>query len=205
MIRVSYGDATDFDALLYGNKHPNTIQYLQAEASNVSPILSDGRASFFANMHDLVERANGEEAMRLARAAIRKAGSLFQPDRIKSIWDLGGLQTAPMTMQRWIMAEPTVREMYHEQRCDGFADTYIDMEPGKIGDEHYDYRRVMQGIVVDDPENDWRATIYLDDIAAGDRELELDEQIDILNTWDVVAALMNYGIDDPTSVFGSKL
>lgn len=209
MIQVSIGDPDEFNALIYGvNKHPGTISYLENQFSRFSNTLTDAGRSFISGAQNLFEQFHGSEAMRLARAATRKAGSLFQADEIRSIWDLGQLQHAPLSMQRFIMAEPTVRAMFHDQRCDGYSDTYVDMQPGVIGAEHYDYRRVMTGIVqevTDDEEVEWVCRQFIDDLVEGDRELSLEEKTDVLNTWDAVAALMNLGGEDPTSVYANKL
>ncbi|EKD22572.1 MAG: hypothetical protein ACD_84C00043G0006 [uncultured bacterium] len=205
-IAVSYGSDAEFNALCYGaNKHPSTLQYLENQVSNVSRTLTDAGRSFFSNARQLYDQLNNSEAMRLARAALNKAGSLFQSDRIRDIWDLAEIQNAPLTMQRWIMAQVDVRAAFHEQRCDGYSDTYVDNSPEDIGETHYDYRRVMHGMVMEDPEGDDKTTFYLDELHEGDRELALDEKISILNTWDVVAELMQYGEFDPTSVWNNKL
>ncbi len=95
--------------------------------------------------------------------------------------------------------------MYHEQRCDGYSESYVDRFPGQVGENHYDYRRVMHGMVQDDQEHDWKSTFYLDELFEGDRELNFDEQVDILNTWDVVRSYLSKGQDDPTSQFGNML
>jgi hypothetical protein len=107
-------------------------------------------------------------------------------------------------MQRWIMAEPTVRELYHDQRCDGFSDTYVDMEPGKVGEEHYDWRRVMSGVVRYDDDT-VVAKFYMDDLREGDRELDSWEKISIVGSWEVLKIAVSQMNEDPTSVFGDKL
>lgn len=149
-VQVSYGDSNEFNALAFGQKHPGTLAFLENQVSNFSQTLTDAGRNFFSNARDVFDRFNGEAAMRLARAAVRKASSLFQRDEIRSIWDMGQMQQAPLTMQRWIMANPVVRQMFQDQRCDGYADTYVDMFPGTIGESHYDYRRAMNGLLVDD-------------------------------------------------------
>ena len=52
------------------------------------------------------------------------------------------------------MAQPDIRSLYHKGHCDGYSDTYVDMEPGLVGEQHYDYRRVMDG-VVEETETGW--------------------------------------------------
>jgi len=105
------------------------------------------------------------------------------------------------------MACPTVREMYHRQQCDGYSSTYVDFHPGDIGKDHYDWRLVNTGLVVetpDDPNWEWSAVNYLDD-SDNDVFLSLREKLDIKATWAYVASLMVPGKEDPTSPFCAKL
>jgi hypothetical protein len=213
-IAVDVGGTQHFNALLYGQKHPGTLQSLQnqfAQYDQFSRTMTDAARGFFADAHEIYNRYNSEEALRLARLANQKVGSIFKPDCIRSIWELGEIQQAPFTMQRWIMAEPTVRALYHQQRCDGYSDTYIDMHPGQIGEDHYDYRRVINGVAMEVPEVDdegeagWKISLYAEDLLPEDRDLALDEQVAILSTWDIVRSYIEAGKDDPTSPFGNKL
>jgi hypothetical protein len=52
---------------------------------------------------------------------------------------------------------------------------------------------------------DWQCTQYFDELVEGDRELTLEEKVDILTTWDALQMYFNAGKDDPTSPFGGKL
>ncbi len=205
MAQVVYGGSQEFDALIYGYQHPGTLQYLENQFQNVGNHLTEYGKKFYEQARNLYEQFEGSAAIRATRAALQKVSSIFQRDEVRSLWELSEIQNAPLTMQRWIMAEPTVRRMYHDQRCDGYSDSYVDLYPKAIGDDHYDYRRVKQGIIEEPEEGPWHYTTYFDDLVEGDRELNLDEQIAILSTWEVVCSLMAKGEDDPTSVFGNKL
>lgn len=210
MVQVVIGDTDDFNALVYGAQaHPGTLNYLENQFSGFSQTLTDAGKQFFSNARQMFEHFHGSEAVRIARAAIRKAGSLFQRDEIRSIWDLGQLQQAPLTMQRYIMANPVVRERFNQQTCDGYSETYKDWYPNTIGLDHYDYRRVMDGVVQelpeDDPDGDWVCREHIEDLVEGDRALTTEEKADIFSTWDAVEALMEMGGEDPTSPFANKL
>lgn len=209
---VFMGGVNEFDALVYGQQHPGTTAYLQEHAnrftsiaSDFSQTLTDAAKAFFQRGQELYQQFNNSDAIRAAEAAVRKVRSFFQPEIIRPLWDLGDIQTASLTMQRWIMAEPTVRSMFHQQRLDGYADTYVDMHPGDVGEQHYDYRRVMNGLVVDDEEHDWKATFYFDDLIEGDVELTLEQKVDITDTWGTLLSIIKKGEDDPTSQYGGKL
>ncbi|MNU19668.1 hypothetical protein D3C71_79010 [compost metagenome] len=205
MVQVVVGGNTEFNALVYGQKNPGTISFLEREAFTVSPHLTAAGAQFFANQAALFEQYNGAEALRLAAAAVKKVGSIFQPNSIRALLTVPEIQNAPLAMQRWIMAEPTIRELYHQQRCDGFADTYVDMHPGFVGREHYDWRQVQHGMVQTEDEEAPLATFYFDELAEGDRELTLDEKMDIVSTWEVVKLNAKAGKADPTSAYGTEL
>ena len=211
MANVLAGGMREFNALVYPEKSASTVSFLKNELSNFSNTLTESGKAFFADSAEFLDRWVGSEALRLGRLAVKKVTGLFKPDVIKPVWEIGDMQTIGSKMQRFIMAEPTIRQMYFDQRLDGWSDTYHDYEPGRIGHDHYDYRRVMDGIVVEAPEtaepetSEWVCTSYLDDILEGDRELNHDEQIDIRITWDNVLAIIKAGEFDPTSIFNSRL
>ena len=204
-IQVSYGDTREFNNLLYGEKDPRTISYLANQFTAVSNVLTDAGASFMSNMKSIYDSFNGSEALRIARAARNKVASVFQYDGICSLWELGKIQNASLTMQRWVMAEPSLRKMYFEQRVDGYSGTYVDANPDVIGREHYDYRRVMDGMLVVDDDGEEHITHYYDELLEGDRDLDITEKVDIRATWEIVADLLKYGKSDPTDVWDGKL
>lgn len=195
-----------FDALVYGNQSQGNIDYFQSQIALLPTIKTVGEIgrSFLNNAVNTYERFNGSEAMRLFRAAKAQAATLFQPEIIKSLWDITNFQTASLTMQRWVMANTVVRTMYHEQRCDGYSDTYVDVDPGKIGKDHYDWRRVMDGVVVN-TDDSWEANFYIEDIRQGDRLLDSAEKADILTTWQIAEMFMSAADRDPTSAWNSNL
>lgn len=203
-VNVIDGDSAVFDAVVFGEKHQGTINYLRNQFTGFGEHLSAAGQAFVQGAQAIFEQFNNSEAMRAARRAVQKVKGVFMLDEVRTLWDLVEIQNAGLKMQRWIMAEPTVRELYHAQGCDGYSESYVDMNPGCIGEAHYDYRRVMNGIVQDTAE-EWQATFYMDDLHEGDRELTLDEQVDILNTWDVVRHMLKHGKEDPTSPFGGSL
>ena len=141
-----------------------------------------------------------------ARRVARHLSTLAHPNMIVELQDIDSIRRAQPIMQRYIMAQPDIRSIYHRQLCDGYSDTYVDTQPGLIGDDHYDYRRVMNGILQPDPEvkDGWRITEYFDDLLPGDRELEADEQFSILNVWDRVQDAISRKLD-PTDIFGGDL
>lgn len=193
-----------FDALVYSDPHPNTAAFIEHQLYNPTAALTDTGQAFMQRAHDLWEQFNGSEAMRLARAAVRHVQGHWERDVIRPLTQIGDLQTAKLEMQRWLMAEPLTRSRYHKQQCEGFAGSYVDINPGFVGPEHYDYRRVMNGIVVD-TDDGWVTHEYIEDLNDGDRELHADEQFDILRSWQAINNAMQLEDEDPTSPYNSLL
>lgn len=210
-MQIVYGDAGTFDDLVYGTRiHPGTMNYMQQQVDNVmemSRTLADAGKSFFADARSVFNEFNGSEAMRRARAAVRKVGSLFQRNEVVELTEIGRIQNAPQVMQRFIMAEPTVRRAFHAQRIDGYSDSYVDIHKQDIGITHPDYRKVISGVMMDDDEYDTKTTLCFDDDGddLDDPPLAIDQKADILSTWDATRHLLELGDEDPTSIFGNKL
>lgn len=208
MINVIYGGDEAFDALLYTQENPINQQYVVQQLERVNTALSDSGRAFMDASRELYERIHNSEAAQAARAALRMAKSLFQPNVIGYLDTLDRLQSAPPIMQRWIMSSPEVRPLYQQQRCHGYGEAYItDMSPGQSLEQDYNWRRVMDGVVVMEETDDgwgWYSRQYVEEILPGDRELINFEKLDILRTWDIVRMAIEAG-DDPTNPAGGTL
>lgn len=207
MTAIMVGEASPdvFQAMLHRNGSQATQDFYQHSQQSFSSVLNDVGQQFAQAATSIFKEAFDSSAMRLAKAAMRKVESIWMTDEIQSITSIGNLQHAPLTMQRWIMACPEVREVYHRQECDGYSDTYVDMEPGKVGEDHYDYRRVMDGTFRIDEDGDWVVTQYFEELQPGDDHLSADEKLDIENTWDAIRNHMAAKKDDPTSMYNARL
>lgn len=203
-MRVVSGGTAAWNAIAYGQQNPLNLGYFKQQLENIGTNLNEQAKVFYQDVQDLYNKFNSSEAMRLMRSAMKSAASLFNDNIIRPLTTVDELQNASLQMQRWIMANPVIRQMYHDQQCDGYSDTYVDIEPGKVADQHYDYRRVMDGIVVCNEDAEY-FTEYFEDLYEGDRDLILSEQSDVLRTWEVLEAMVKAMKDDPTSQYGAQL
>lgn len=204
---MEFGASDRFDALLYGESHPGTVEYLrnEVERASMSDILTDTGRAFMKGAAETFEYFNGSRAMDFARSVVGKAKGLFQQNYIIPLTTVAELRDATVTMQRWIMAHPETRKRFNDQRIDGFADTYVDMDPGAWGETHYDYRRVTEGLLVTDDKGD-RFVEYIEPLREGDRRLTMSEQLSIKEaTWDYLDLVYAIGEEDPTNPTGGKL
>lgn len=200
---IDGGDAT-FEALAYANPHPGTQQFIVAQFEGPTPALTQAGQAFMTAARERMEAYMDHQAMRSSNALVRNLRSLWGEDVIGYLNDLQALQHAPPVMQRWIMAMPELRTLYHQQRVDGYSDTYVDLHPDVKGEAHYDYRRVIDGLMQETPEEDWSATMYLEELYPGDADLTLQEQQAVLDTWANVHSYLKTGMDDPTSSEGNE-
>lgn len=212
MAEVVFGGSREYRMLVSGEQHPNTVQYLRGQMTSLQNYIGNSDSSWAMRAQESYNRFSSDHAVRLAQAALRKVTTQFQDDNIRQLDTLAEMQQASLRMQRFIMACPYVRERYHNQMCDGYQGSYVDMSPGDIGRGHYDYDLVMNGVIVEvapteeDPEGSWSCRVQMDeDLLPGDRNLNLVEKDMILTSWDNVKHAMQYGLDDPVSPTGGML
>lgn len=211
MANFHTGSVNVFTDAMFAQTHPATLQFLQQQLEAPTMVIDSMRQTFMSAAQNAFEAMHGSTAMRLARAALRGVENYWQANVIQPLYDIGAFQHATPVMQRWVMAEPLVRERYLQQRVDGYHDTYVNIHGTDVGPDHYDYRRVMNGVVVFDEETDnieeqgWSATTYFDEIMPEDRELTIEEQDDILTTWQHVRDHILRGKEDPTSRWNAEL
>lgn len=204
MAQFIQGGADAFNALAFGQVHPNTSSFIDNVMSRPMQVTSEIGRSFMEMAHQTYDRVRNSDTARIMAAVRRQFSTRWDEDVIKSLQTLDGIQAPPMVMKRWIMASPDIRELYHNQACDGYSGDYVDAQPGKIGEEHYDYRRVMDGIVQEN-EDGWFFDEYIEDTIEGDRELTAEDQSAILVTWDAAKTMLTKGQSDPTSRWNAFL
>lgn len=207
---LAFGAADAFNAMLFPEMNPVNRAYLERQIQSVMPMFVQGHGQDFYNQSmQYFHHYNGEEALRFARSVnVRQAETIEQP-RIMVYTTAEQFQHATPLMQRFIMANPALRPMYAQQRLEGYADTYHDIDPGKVGWQQYDYRRVTEGVLQFDEEDEtgaWQMESYPgDELREGDRALLVEEQRDILRTWSNYDLLQALTRDDLTSPSGGQL
>lgn len=196
-----------FNYLMYPQQDSNTMAYIQNQFQNISQTLTDSGRKFMEESKRLYEKFYDNTVERAARAAVRMARNLVHPNSIQRYDSIEDIQSASPLMQRYIMAEPYIREKFHDQLCSGYAGSYLNVEPGFLNLDHYDWRRINNGLVRtegDDEDGRWVSTTHFEDLIEGDRELSWEDKVDILHTNELAVLYAKTGID-PTCPFGSKL
>lgn len=205
-MQVMYGDSNTFDALVGGLATPELDNYLAGMNHDFSRAVSGTVMDRIINSTASSMRSmNTNTVTRTMRSLSRQLDNIWKPDIIRELNDIGELQNAPNPMIRYLMAEPTVRRRYHQNRIAGYDDRYVDLQPGVVGEQHYDYRRVNQGLYQDGPNDEYRPVQYYDELHEDDRELNVEEQMFILSAHERLRAALDAGQEDPTSIYNAAL
>lgn len=203
---MSFGGkgALAWTAAIYGEAAPSTVNSLRSQFDGAMNTLTEYGKKFFERSKETFEFFNGTDAIRYARSVAEKVGLVGETDHIIFLGTVADFQKARPQMQRFIMANPTWRERYQKQLCDGYSQTYHDESPAAIGEAHRDWRLATEGILKFEDDGRWVAYEYFDDLGDNERRLIHEEQDAIMRTWkyaDYLAATD----DDITSPSGGKL
>ena len=206
---IQADNSQTFDYLTFPEQNPANQYYIQQQLAQFSNALTETGKQFIEASRAIYDKVNDSNAVRAAKVAIRMAKGIFHPNAIVPLETLDDIRTAQPVMQRYIMANPDIRGYYHRQQCDGYSDTYIDNEPKRIGKDHYDYRRVTDGMIqdnvgVNDDDYSWSSINYYEDLLEGDRDLVFQEKKDIMSTWNVMKMFIEAN-EDPTNIFSGEL
>jgi hypothetical protein len=206
MSNTASANADVFNAVLFGEQRSENRRFLQRHLEQASSTVTEHGRRFLDRARKTFESYDSASVSRSLRAIKRKLDHRFDLDDIRALRDMGALQNAGFKMQRWNMANPKVRQSWQRGRCHGYADTYVDMEPGALGETHTDYKKVMNGLPVTDDNGDTTWVQYFDALDEnGDEELQHDQQLEVLETWDWQNAFQALGGDDSTDPANGSL
>lgn len=205
MARLITGGEQMFDALAFEPPDEETYAYMRSKSDHYRNRITERGRLFMDRVQETYRSIERSDVVRLARSVGRKLTNLWQQNDIRKLTDIADFQHAPENMNRWLMASPAVRRRYHRGECVGYGEDYVDHDPGLRGENHYDWRRVMNGIFVHDEERGVSvASTYYEPIHNKGDLLDVVEQDDILTSWDILKDLM-HGTEDPTCKRNSKL
>lgn len=207
MITVVNGDTDTFRALAYGRPDMTTINWCrereQQQLAVVDPFI---RNNYIQQQGTVFGDFDIQGIANVARAVSHYVEEAWYVDNIRTLNTLEELQLPPVTMVKWIMACPEVRTRYHEQSLAGYDDLYVDLEPGKNGEDHYYYRRVVDGVFLEDKDTgDWTANEWVEELHEEEDLLDFTDQTMILATWRTMVRELDKNTYDPTSQFNAML
>lgn len=193
------GDAMSFRAALYGRPAETTVNFLQQQFNDPSRALNFANNSFFDRARTMFETNFNEEAMAKYDSVRRNLHTVWDMDDIRPLLTLDAMQQAKPVMQRWLMANPFLRNLHKQGRIEAFGDSYIDHKNQGVGEDHYDYQLARSGFATFNDETEWEATTYAVELLEGDVEPTFLEKLAIDQTWAAAEIEMLFGSRDVTS------
>lgn len=169
---------------LYGDRSGFLQNYLSNQLQQLGPNLN----AFGQRIYDAMQTSYNFVTDQLVRYGLRSelqsSGISAVDNYYEPLLDWQALQNANATMQRWVMANPTVRQLYLDQNIDGYSGEYVDISGSGIADTDYNYRLVMSGVIQDVGDGDeYVIKHYFQDLLPGDRLLDHFEKEVILDSW----------------------
>lgn len=216
MARLLTADEGLYREIAFGSTSRKLRDFIDGQMERQFSNLNETGRQWLERAKNRWEDVKESNAMRSIKAAARKVLHGQGADVICELNNIGEFQHARSLNRRYVMTNPLVRNEFIKQRIDGYSNDYIDIEPGSIGDNHRDYRRVMDGIVVykdsdDLTEDDVMSyDVYYDvddefDFGIEEEPLEIEEQHAILINWSFAESCLATGGDDFSSKTNGSL
>lgn len=209
MVQIVDGGSVVFDADIYVPPSNETINYLQSVRENYQNRLATGARDFYGSIVERVTGYDYDKLKYMAQAVVRTVDNMWMDDVIQPLYEIGHYQHAPQQMVRWLMAEPNIRQLYHNGEAEGYGERYVDANPGMIGEDHHDWQVVMDGVVEEDEDgHDMSTEYFYESNPQYDPEfdeLNINDTANIMRSWAYMAEYALAKREDPTSKWNAQL
>jgi hypothetical protein len=212
MAKILHGGNAALQAYLYGDVDPGTERYFQSQRGRAFDRISDGARRFFERAKEAYGFMDSERTKRLIQDVRRRADWMFHGDYVRPLRTFEEIRDASPTMRRYIMADPFLMRRFRTKQSAGYDGGYKDLFPSFTPEDHPDYQRVMNNVLVITDEVDEHgedviyATEYLPlDYENEEPELSMQEQLDIQAVWAINQRLILNGGRDPQSLADASL
>ena len=196
-VRTVQGGDLAASVLIYPPPDNNLLNYLNTNLQQAKQAMGDIGSSFMDTASTLYEKYNGSEILNAGKQLLYSIGSHMNQNVIVPVtYEM--LPEANYAMQGYIMEQPELNKLYHQNAVNGYDATYIDPEPGIVGKNRLGYQQVMNGVLQFENTDEELGYIEYYNNSEDIEELELYEQLSILKTWDNVALALANDLDPTT-------
>lgn len=202
---VSAPTASLFGKGLFGTLSQNTVNYLQGQIQSLATAGSEYGQKIYERSVAVFDAINSDAAVLAAEAVLTQIESMMGQDMIESLTTISQLQAAQSQMQGWLMTSPVLRQAWYDGKIEGYSDTYVDPEPGRIGHEQQAYRHLMNGVFIPHEEASYQYNLYFDRVSESDQMLTLRQVAAIVESQEAAERALEEGEQDPTSQYGASL
>ena len=208
MVMFVQGGVDAFNAAVYAQPTQQDMNFFERNVNTFYNNLGMYGQNFFENVRDRMQTVDFSRLAEYSRAAARRMSSFWESDVIRPLKNLPDVQFPPNQMIRWQMANPDVRKLYHKGLCEGYGDKYTDLQPNVVGDDHHDFQMVMHGMEQYDEDGNIYFMSYdetFDEPENSVDHLNMEERVDILESWNVTSGYIDKMKEDPTSQYSGML
>jgi len=203
-------DEQTINEVMYGARSDALLNDLRSGLSNYDQsILSPLGRAYEAKVQENFEAVSGWKVVNATRKAVASLQGFDRPDIILPLFSDESFKTAPLIMQRLIMADTEIRQMYQKHRIDGWSDTYIDAQPGIIGHDHRDHRIAMNGIVerveLKEGGQQYKVTEFFQADRPREEKLSPSNLLDVRRSSMFARSKMKKGLADLTSLYDENV
>ena len=206
MARVLEGGLGTFRTLAYTTPSESMMDIIRSAGDRYDTGLTSRALSRFNDIREKHVGFDFRSAKRKMTAAMRKLDNYWVTDVIRRLEEIGEFQHAPSKMVKYLMAEPETRERFYKNRCEGYGERYVDPYPNRVAEDDPVYRKVMDGIWVEDEDGEMSYTEWWDtEESILEPDLEFEEQINVIHSWSKLKQFLAKGEEDPTSPYNGRL
>lgn len=206
MITVIDGDTNTFRAIAYGQPDPLTMDWCrQRHEERIQTLDPFVQQAWQQSSNTVFGNIDYQAIANLSKAMSNQLDGVWVHDTIMALDTLAQLQAPPPIMVKWVMANPNLRELYHDQLIAGYDEYYVDPEPGKRGEDHYYYRRAVNGLFLENTNGELEASEWFENISDPSDVLDIVDQCSIQSTWASAIKFINERASDPTSMYNAQL
>lgn len=199
MAKINYVSKEESNYRMYGAPNGYFDDLYAEKQRRFMSTVSDASRDFFARVESVHSKWHGAEAVARGQRALAKiASNAYGEDTVRGLLTVEAIQTARHVMQEIILSHPEINRGVRRGKLAGYG-----MDLTKIDGELY--TRVMDGVVVEDEEGnfDYTQVVRLEDDDQNPHFTH-DQQMLILDTYDVALDAINKGID-VTTVWDGKV
>lgn len=197
---IETSDCTVASAALFHAPMQETLNYMNDRMMQYSQTTGIGLDS---NGMGMIERFES------AKAAVQNQDIDMMRNRLNGVWQTNSIrkldtilevQQAPLVMRNLIMANPTLKKKWNNGLMEGWNGEYTG-DNTSVADTHYEYRRVMDGVI----KEDFTHTQYHEELVNLDDALGIIMKDAVIHVWDVCNKSMLVDSVDMTSQNNGRL
>lgn len=203
-MQIIEGDDVTFRAMTFGLPNQETFDYFRELGREFGNRVSETVKAKVDEIAGLYKVITLNDALNSMKAVVNNFDNFKLPEVFMELSTLSELQNAPQVMIPFIMANPTVHEMYHRNMVEGYSGLLKGLGENPE-DENPLYQSVTNGITLEDENGEFWTKFY-SDVRCGDLpQLSFDEKLAIMKTWESLDYFISLKDCDPTSRYNSKL